>query len=227
MIFFWIAFYGIAHCAGVYLTSQYGAADWIYAAVMLMYTVLLILWTSRKGNCRPVYLCAAGSVRFRSCGLFLPLAALPVCNLLAGGFRFPDAAEVLIMLSASVAEELFFRGYLLSFLRRKGDLFAIPAASILFALFHFVNWQGPADSVYVLMQVLTGFSVGICYCCIAVRFGSILPCMAAHFLTNITGSGSIEGVVHLWGLAACIVINLCYGILLFRSAKQTTKETVS
>jgi len=227
MIFFWIMLYGIAHFAGKSLDWRYDAADWGYAAVMLLYAVLLVLWTIRTGNYRPVRLNTVHWNGIRDFPYFLPLAVLPAYNLIAGGFCLPSGTDVLIMLSISVTEELFFRGYLLSFLREKGNASAIFITSILFALLHGANWFENADWIYVLLQMLSAFVVSICFCKITIRFRSVLPCMAAHFFINITGTGSIENSTHLFGLAVCIAIYACYGMWLSCEAKQTIKETVS
>ena len=223
MIFLWIALYGIAHSAGDWLTRYCGAADWTYAAVMLLYAVLFVLWTVGKTDIR----ITVHGFRPGDFAVCLPLLILPVFNLLAGGFRMPDWTDVLVMLSVAVTEELFFRGWLLSFFRKKGCSSAVLATSILFALLHAVNGFENPDGGYILLQILCAFAVSICLCETAIRFDSILPCAAAHFLTNIIGSGSIAGRGQILGLLVCIVLYICFGLLLSSYGKKNSKERVS
>jgi membrane protease YdiL (CAAX protease family) len=91
-------------------------------------------------------------------------------------------------LEPSVAEEMFFRGYMQ---RRLLELWppwaAILITSLLFALFHFNLWQG--------LSVLP-YSLWVGY--LAWRLNSIWPCILSHALNNFTSSIWNIGIV--WGV---------------------------
>ena len=73
----------------------------------------------------------------------------------------------------AVFEELLFRGVILNGLRSLGALSAILVCGGLFALFH----QSPAQTIYQ-------FCCGAAFALVAIKSGSILPTMLAHFLNN-------------------------------------------
>ena len=75
-----------------------------------------------------------------------------------------------------IAEELFFRGYLLDAINRKhGDWTAIIWSSILFGLVHVVGGSFLIGSAFI---------GGIIYGWIRMRTGSLLPSIACHMMWN-------------------------------------------
>lgn len=81
---------------------------------------------------------------------------------------------------APIFEELLFRGLILQTLKRYGYVFAIVVTSLLFALLH----GNIPQTVPIFF-----FSLVLCYA--ALKYDSILPAMAIHFLNN--SIGMIEG----------------------------------
>jgi len=82
---------------------------------------------------------------------------------------------VCFALLPAIYEELIFRKFILQFLRNRfPDLAAILLTSFIFAVFHMSILQG-----------ITAFVFGIFLAAIAVRTGSILLCIYAHFLNNL------------------------------------------
>lgn len=87
-----------------------------------------------------------------------------------------------IALVPSVAEELFFRGYLMrAFEKSKGVMVGLAASSILFGLFH-LQLQN------VMPLTLLGFLLAV----LTWRSGSLLPAILAHFINN--GSAVVAGI---------------------------------
>lgn len=85
---------------------------------------------------------------------------------------------VLVILSSAVApaifEELLFRGVILQSLRRFGDLFALMASTLLFALLH-------RNLVQLPNAVITGFVLAF----LAIRTHSLWIPMLCHFVNNL------------------------------------------
>jgi sodium transport system permease protein len=107
-----------------------------------------------------------------------------------------QALFILVTLAVlpAVSEELAFRGFILSGLRRRyppGK--AIALTSFLFALYHMNVFQ-------FIPALFLGLVLGV----LAVRSGSILPGMLFHFLYNglLIGMVLIEAVLRQQGLAA-------------------------
>lgn len=85
-------------------------------------------------------------------------------------------AQVLLLIAVApaVCEELAFRGFILSGLRRLGHRWgAIALSSAFFGLAHFM-----------LQQSLAAALVGLILGYLAIQTGSILPCMVYHFVHN-------------------------------------------
>jgi sodium transport system permease protein len=116
----------------------------------------------------------------------------------------------------AVAEELAFRGFILSGLKRRFTPgAAVVFSSFLFALYHFN-----------VFQLLPAFLLGLVLGTLALRTGSILPGMLFHMLHN----GLLVGLVMLeaQGLSeselpgravlrtALVALSACLAILLFR-----------
>jgi sodium transport system permease protein len=96
---------------------------------------------------------------------------------------------LLIALVPAICEELAFRGFILSGLRRIGHKWtAIILTAAFFGAVH-----------VVLQQSISAFVVGIVLGYIAVKTGSILPAIAYHFTHNamsVLSQRVTDGVVH-------------------------------
>ena len=124
------------------------------------------------------------------------------------GLGWLIAGGVLVVVLAPVAEELFFRGFFYGSLRGQlGAPGAAIASSAVFALVHFTSAQ--TLSLLPLLGVL-----GLLFCFLYERTGSLYPCIALHALNNAVayaGVGytrSLEGgplVGGLLGLAMVVV----------------------
>lgn len=77
----------------------------------------------------------------------------------------------------AIFEELFFRGVIMTSLRRFGDWFAIIVSALLFGLLH-----------GNMVQFLNAFFLGILLGYFAVRSGSIVTSMVIHFFNNLVYS---------------------------------------
>jgi len=108
--------------------------------------------------------------------LGLPIQSHPVLEELLKpdetGLKLSIALSV--ALSAPLFEEIFFRGFLYQALRKNvGAPAAIVATAALFAAIH----EG-------LFQASLIFSLGVLLAYLMEKAGSIIPCMAVHFLVN-------------------------------------------
>lgn len=220
MYYIWIALYGLVYAVSNQLSRTFLHGRWIIAVALLLYTVFLILWIHRIGRMHFIGLGPPGRGLIKKWLIFLPALFLPLINIInSGTFMCRIAlADIIIMLSVSAVEEIFFRGCLLRFFsHRFSALFASTASSAIFAMVHFSNLFSGADRIQVFLQVLCSFSSGILYCGILLKTGSLIPCVIAHFLTNITGYGHMLDTGSVWLLVSvCINILFCIicGILL-------------
>lgn len=209
MLFLWVAGYGLSYLLFSRLAQV--TSQWVLSLAMLAYICALTGWIFHTGQHRALGLCPPRRMPGKEYGVFALLLLLPVCNLLAAGAFAPRLPAAVLMLAVCAAEEIFFRGFLLRFLMQYGTRSAIIISSLAFALFHWVNLLGGSGFSYTLAQVFCAFAVGICYGAVTVRFGSLIPCFLAHFLTNVTAAPASAGTAPwLWlCIAACGGFGIC------------------
>ena len=205
VIFLWTILYGLAYT----LPVQYAHNAWVTGLSMSIYILLLITWLIRTGKSAYVRLRGLQSWHLPD---FLPLLLLPVCNLPL--VSVPPVVVVLQMICVSIAEEILCRGVLLRFFQQRGKLLAIVVTAIIFGLFHGVNLIYSGDVMAVLLQILCAAGTGFLYGAITLKCGSILPAIAGHILTNITGIGSMAKP---WELLLCTAISTLWGIRIYKS----------
>ncbi len=80
-----------------------------------------------------------------------------------------------------ISEEIFMRGFLLSSLRKYGDMFAAVFSGIIFGLFH-VN----------LYQASYAIPMGIFLAAVALKTGSIVPTIMMHIVCNTTNMVMVQ-----------------------------------
>lgn len=222
MVFLWVALYGVTYIVSEKFSRVMAPAQWITPLAMTLYIGLLIFWLSRTGLSQEIGLCGIRHGMPKDYLFFLPLVLLPIWNLLTAAKWSPELPTAFLMLCVSIAEEIFFRGFMLRFFSKRSKLSGILITSAVFAWFHWVNLFPSGNFAYIMMQVLCAFAAGVCYCAVTLRCGSLLPSVAAHFITNITGAGDPAIALQGWnllGLWICIAAYGCYGIWLCRKIR--------
>jgi len=104
-------------------------------------------------------------------------------------------AAVLVIVIAPVAEEFFFRGFFYRALRSRFSV--APAAIIDGVLFGAIHFQGA--STLEILPVLA--ALGIMFCLVYERTGSLFTTIALHSLNNLIAYG---GGTHEWGVAGIV-----------------------
>ena len=148
---------------------------------------------------------------------FLPVLVLPLWQVIHGVFPGWMPGEILLVLSAVVVEEVFFRGFALPFLHRRFPRTGVLGAAILFALLHGANFLSGWDPGYVVLQILLAAVAGYYWGLLRLRFGSLLPCILAHGLINLTGSTLRPTKTGVAGICVGCLIMLATCIPLYKS----------
>ena len=219
MAFLWVIVYGLT----LGLMQRVADRPWLRGCLPVAFCVAFLLWIIKTGRLQQAGLGKLRLTGFRQGACLLVLMLLPVCNLVCSKGQIPAASFCLEMLGVCLAEELFFRGFLLGFLSREKPFRGMVLSSLLFALMHLANLLSGADPLFTGLQAICGFAVGLCYCAVTLRFGSLLPCTAAHFLTNIFGTGSAQGAAMITGLLVCTAV---YGLCGLGICPKTQEETL-
>lgn len=111
-----------------------------------------------------------------------------------------------------IMEELIFRGFLCRFIEEKShENRAIMISSLIFGVFHLVN-IGSYPYLYVLLQVLYAFAIGIVFATVFYKTKSILSCIIVHSIVDILGSFEAEPIfaVEIIGTIICVLYAIYY-----------------
>lgn len=119
---------------------------------------------------------------------FIPLILMSCINLINGlALPAPLAVSLLMMLNLALAgyvEEVIFRGFLFRALLKDGLKSAVIISAVTFGIGHIVNLANTADRVGTILQVCYAVAVGFMYTLIALKGGSIWPCIISHMFVN-------------------------------------------
>ena len=186
--FFWALAYQLVSGLCSRLRQWLSLSGWVTAAGLAVFLLVLVLWSIRTDRAKALGICLCSFPKKTDLLLAGVLLLPAAVNLAAGGLPSVSLWDGCIVLCAAALEEVLFRGFAFQAFGRKSALRGILGSAALFAVLHGLNLfhAAPAD---VLLQALFAFFAGICYAGAAVRTGSLLPCAAAHCLTNLTGYG--------------------------------------
>ena len=215
MLLLWVAAYGGIYFLAEYLSGFTDAPHLLTGIAIVVYAAILLVWSGKKRKRFPLRWKANGR---QIIGL-IPLLCLPIVNLLIGAFAW-NFSFAILMIGTSVAEEVFFRGYLKNLPREKRWA-GVVASGFLFALLHLVNLIHNPPAV-VLTQAGISLVTGVCFGCLCIYFDSILPSILLHVAVNLTGMGDMR--VDLWrvlGLCAYAVVYLAYSIAVYKKMRRS------
>ena len=143
---------------------------------------------------------------------WLPLCILPISNILISLIMKQPITPALPYILGAVAEELFFRWYLLKaiLLSRMKPVTAILLISVLFAVMHLFNLCAGAGITDTLVQMLFAFCFSIWAGAMTWKSTWLIP-LIAHVLLNLTATADIMWVSLFVGLVV-----LANGIMLMQ-----------
>lgn len=187
-------------CIGVYcalqslanpLNRMIGVPYSASAALCAAQAVFLLRFIGRNGLSRLYGLCGT-SVPARRFLYYLPLAVLMTRNFWNGAAVSAPLAEtvcgVVCMLCVGLVEEVMFRGLLFRAIAEDSRSMAVVISSVTFGLGHLLNLVNGAGAGLAenLFQVTGAVAIGFVFVILFDRGGSLLPCIIAHAVINIT-----------------------------------------
>lgn len=162
---------------------------------------------------------------------FIPLMILSTVNFWNGiQPQTPPVEMALYMISMVLVgflEEVIFRGLLFQAMRPGGEKTAIVVSSLTFGVGHIVNLLLGEPVFDTLLQLVYASAIGFCFTAVFVRSGSILPCIAAHAVTNATSILAREpGQGHrIFSAAALSALSIGYGLWLLKRNEEEQQWT--
>ena len=150
--------------------------------------------------------------------IWAPVLLLPLANLIpaiVSGVNY-DFSQSLVWVFGAVAEELFYRFFLLrKLLLERSELkpgLAVLLISLLFAGMHLFNLRSGMPVSLVLLQAFGAFCFSIWAGAVVWKTRSVMIPLLAHVLMNLTASESIV----LYIPFAASLLTLAIGILLIK-----------
>ncbi len=180
----------------------FALSAWVNVGFAVVYTVCLGIWLWREKSCRDWLV-----LKKRGWLAAWPLFVFAVANAVFLQGVSLSVAFFGVAVGA-IAEELLFRGVLLSALSRKSAHIAVWGSAVLFGVYHLFS----GDLFGAVCALCFGFALAV----YAYRFRSLLPCIAAHLLTNLLGNSGVPA----WLLVLSSIICVIYGCILYPRKKE-------
>ena len=162
---------------------------------------------------------------------YAPLIAIEVIPIAVYGFskdvmllQFITAG--IFTITVGFNEEIYFRGIALRFLMGKGQKKAIIVSSVIFGLLHLANALNGKDMLYLVLQMLFAFLVGLVLAEIVSIGKSLWPAIvwhAAHDFISIATGESLDRAA-LIILAIQVAILLIYAVGIWKKS-ENRRET--
>lgn len=166
----------------------------------------IVFWVIRKKETLSYYgICKWEETSFYKTNFLLFL--VPFVNLpyLFSGAKINIVFTVTSSIFIGIMEELVFRSFLCRSIEQVSDKNkAIIISSLIFGCFHLIN-IGSYPFIYVILQVLYAFSMGIVFSVVFYQSNSIIPCVIVHIVIDFFGEFEIEPIfiVEIFGTILC------------------------
>lgn len=181
-----MAFFTIALLAGMFLYIDAGLIDALFAIILLISgaaglqlagQIKKVSYIDTRNDMQSMYyaLIAVGAFLAISLGTNLAFLSLTIVK----GLSVINSEEFGILMA--VAEEFFFRGFLLFWLFRvtRSASAAVMGSAAVFAVYHFAVYGQSAPDLIIV------FAAGLLLAFIALRTRSVLPDIMAHVAINL------------------------------------------
>lgn len=222
--FIWGILYSAVYMFANYICRLFQMDIRLVSFVVLIYLITFIYWIHRTDKADYVGIKTV-NIRHSGIALMLPLLIMPVYNLIGTVNYTITVSDIVLVASAAVTEEIFFRGIIQKYFIQKDRISEIIKINAVFALYHTVNIFAGKDMHYVLWQMICAFAIGICYSVITVLYNSIIPAAIAHAVLNITGIiGNMQHEIKILWLMPAVGLNIIYAVFLLKKYKNCYKQ---
>ena len=224
-----VILYGVIYTVAEAISAAMGVPHGITCYAILLFTAVVVFilfytgWfnrtsgTPRRQLTTPLYVAYA-----LLC--ILPAGCL-VFGIATGSFEFNFNLFVLA-LCAAILEELFFRGFLIGWLREQMGfslLVSIGLSALAFAFLHLAN-APTAGASAALLQALYALAMGVALGCAYTMYQRIVPCIFLHILIN---AASFAGVSNLLVDIGEIAIAALVAVYLLMTMQKNAQSAVT
>ena len=207
---FWIVLY----CVGMGNLRKLGDdSPWMTAGLIVISLAMYLF--VRSNNLLEKYGLSGWAENSRAMLWFMPLWVIASANLWGGviaHYAMPGQIfAVVSMALVGFAEEMIFRGFLFKAMLRDGSVTAaVVVSAVTFGLGHILNLFTGHELTETLLQVVFAIAFGFAVTLAFYKGGSLLPCIAAHSLTDVfavfskgEGSSMLNMICHIVLVAVC------------------------
>lgn len=227
----WIGMYLMLMSLADQFSKFLGIPKLLTAPACVGLTALLVLWIGRNGLKKVFGLCRF-SGHPREYLWFLPLVLLASTNLWRGLRLNQGVTESILygvsMLFVGFLEEILFRGFLFTALRKENTRRAMVISSVSFGLGHFLNLLNGSPALDTLLQICYAMAVGFLFTVVFYKSGSLWPCIFTHSAINTLSTfANGEGQTLLYKLSVSgflCALSLGYGAYLLRLNTKTSPK---
>ncbi len=161
---------------------------------------------------------------------YIPLVVIEILPFAFYGFDSSVTGVQLVILACfTIAvgfnEEIYFRGLILKFLEQKGSKIAIIGSSVIFGVLHLINALNDKNTLYLILQMLFAFLVGLVLAEIVTITKSLWVPIIWHvshdFISGVTGDSLDVKALILLGIQVAILI--VYAVYMWKTSN--TEET--
>lgn len=207
----WIVLYVVGFGSADAISETIGMPKAVTVCLGLVLSAALLAFIRRNGLREYYGLCGVKG-GLESLLYLLPLAAVASINLWNGltfqGDFFAALLYVVSMCFVGFLEEVIFRGLLFRGMCKTNVSTAILVSSLTFGMGHAVNLLMGAPVADTLLQLVYASAVGFLFTAVFHVGGSILPCIAAHILVNVSSIFAVEP-----GLGGRVVMALVQSVV--------------
>ena len=183
----WIVIYTVVMGT---LQNNFGLDSLWHMVGLIAIAAAMYLFVSRNGIMEK-YGLTGWAKNSRAMLWFFPLWFISCLNLFSGfSPDYPVPGVIYAAVSMAIigfVEELLFRGFLFKAMLKDGNVkAAVIVSSITFGLGHILNLFTGQDLVGTLNQVVFAIAVGFIFTMAYYKSGSLLPCILAHSLIDVS-----------------------------------------
>ncbi len=217
----WIGIYVVSFSLADGLSQSLGTEKLVTLPLALLISGSLVAFLLKNGLCAQYGLCHSKR-NLRQNLYYLPLFLLVSVNLWGGvkwNLSVPETVlSMLTMVLVGFLEELIFRGFLFTALRKDNLKVAVIVSSVTFGVGHIVNLLGGAPVGETLLQIVYATAAGFLFTAIFLRGGSLWPCIITHSAINSLSviAGTQSAGLQVASAVFLTVVSSLYGFWIFK-----------
>lgn len=135
---------------------------------------------------------------------------------------FETILYIISMICVGFLEEMLFRGFLFTALRKDNIKSAVIISSLTFGIGHIVNLLNGAPVFETLLQICYASAIGLLFTVIFYRSGSLIPCIITHSTINSLSAFAIDGskTFSIVVSAVLTVVSVAYAVYILKAVPK-------